>query len=846
MTPVSATADDPRRGAILVERGILTPAQLETALQLEKEHGRPLAEIVTVEFGVPHAQLSQILDGRWAQLDPDSCVDAHYTTPSHQGSTPAAAPNDTPLRMPHQAIPSAAAPNDTPLRMGEVLVGLSLVSHEDLEAALAIQEQKGGRLGEILVQRGVISRIELAGALAEHWSSLARRQGEVAGSGFQSVAATAAAPYELESLLARVEGLRADLVEGAAARDEVLSERLDRLSTRLDEVVSTAPAELMAQLESLTEERHRSAGVLDQLAADVVALGEQADAHREAMIGAESGQELVKAGELESLLARVEGLRADLVEGAAARDEVLSERLDRLSTRLDEVVSTAPAELMAQLESLTEERHRSAGVLDQLAADVVALGEQADAHREAMIGAESGQELVKAGELESLLARVEGLRADLVEGAAARDEVLSERLDRLSTRLDEVVSTAPAELMAQLESLTEERHRSAGVLDQLAADVVALGEQADAHREAMIGAESGQELVKAGELESLLARVEGLRADLVEGAAARDEVLSERLDRLSTRLDEVVSTAPAELMAQLESLTEERHRSAGVLDQLAADVVALGEQADAHREAMIGAESGQELVKAGELESLLARVEGLRADLVEGAAARDEVLSERLDRLSTRLDEVVSTAPAELMAQLESLTEERHRSAGVLDQLAADVVALGEQADAHREAMIGAESGQELVKAGELESLLARVEGLRADLVEGAAARDEVLSERLDRLSTRLDEVVSTAPAELMAQLESLSDRFERVERSAEDDRVRRESFESAVDWRLELLGAAISREFVAVTTEDTGHRESGNDPSRGSKKPKKSQRKRDDDGGQGGSKRRRHRQTGK
>jgi type IV pilus assembly protein PilB len=53
-------------------------------------------------------------------------------------------------------------------RLGEVLVGSGLVSLDEIEAALKLQQVSGQRLGEILVENGIVTESQLAKALADH------------------------------------------------------------------------------------------------------------------------------------------------------------------------------------------------------------------------------------------------------------------------------------------------------------------------------------------------------------------------------------------------------------------------------------------------------------------------------------------------------------------------------------------------------------------------------------------------------------------------------------------------------------------------------------------------------
>ena len=64
------------------------------------------------------------------------------------------------------ASPNTAAGN-AGQQLGDVLVLRGLVTHEQVQEALELQTQSGGRLGELLVHMGVLEERDLVGALAE-------------------------------------------------------------------------------------------------------------------------------------------------------------------------------------------------------------------------------------------------------------------------------------------------------------------------------------------------------------------------------------------------------------------------------------------------------------------------------------------------------------------------------------------------------------------------------------------------------------------------------------------------------------------------------------------------------
>ena len=63
-------------GAIMVERGLLTPAQLRAALEVQAERGGLLGEIVMAEFGVTRAQVSQVIAEQLSELESETGSEA--------------------------------------------------------------------------------------------------------------------------------------------------------------------------------------------------------------------------------------------------------------------------------------------------------------------------------------------------------------------------------------------------------------------------------------------------------------------------------------------------------------------------------------------------------------------------------------------------------------------------------------------------------------------------------------------------------------------------------------------------------------------------------------------------
>ena len=125
-------------GALFVERGLVSESQIRVALEIQRETGQQLGQILVERFGVSRKELASVVAEQWAKLG------------------------------------GSAGPEDSASwrRLGEIFVERGFVTQEELDQALARQRQTGERLGEALVAQGVISKFELAGALAEQMAVL--------------------------------------------------------------------------------------------------------------------------------------------------------------------------------------------------------------------------------------------------------------------------------------------------------------------------------------------------------------------------------------------------------------------------------------------------------------------------------------------------------------------------------------------------------------------------------------------------------------------------------------------------------------------------------------------------
>src|SRR6187431_1261130 len=119
-------------GALFVERGLLSESQIRVALEIQRETGQQLGQILVERFGVSRHELASVVAEQWAEFG-RSGADIDPAT------------------------------NESWRRLGDIFVERGFVTPEQLEHALARQRETGERVGEALVAQGSISKFELAG-----------------------------------------------------------------------------------------------------------------------------------------------------------------------------------------------------------------------------------------------------------------------------------------------------------------------------------------------------------------------------------------------------------------------------------------------------------------------------------------------------------------------------------------------------------------------------------------------------------------------------------------------------------------------------------------------------------
>lgn len=220
-------------GALFVERGLVSDSQVRVALEIQRETGQQLGQILVDRFGVSRKELASVVAQQWAKLG---------------GS---AGPED----------------NASWRRLGEIFVERGFVTQEELDGALERQRQTGERLGEALVAQGVISKFELAGALAEQMASLGETDASEEAVAEQAEATVHHLPIALDpsqipyGAIEVVEDLAIDEVEPTVPVELVVAaaEEPETVEPALEDLEPCAPVELVVAageelVETLDEE----------------------------------------------------------------------------------------------------------------------------------------------------------------------------------------------------------------------------------------------------------------------------------------------------------------------------------------------------------------------------------------------------------------------------------------------------------------------------------------------------------------------------------------------------------------------------------------------------------------
>jgi hypothetical protein len=717
--PVGSTVTSVRvAGALLVERGLVTPAQLAEALEHQRAHGGDLDEILPRLFKVARSEIAEAL----ADRDGARRID-----------------------------------------IGSILFATGVVDEKRLHEARERSVATGQPLGPILVEMGAITRLDLASALADQWadspaeilpSPAARDQrGGSRQADAEEVRSAMAALHA--SIRAAGDSIDPAVLEELHQREAALASRVGALEHAMAQPIEADPA-LVAEIHGIGESLVALRGSLADVASvdDVVALQASiADLDELRSRLAETASRADGAAPLDA----VEGLLADLAVLGTSVEE-LAGRSSQL-TALSETVAELAARPLGDLTlstKLDELREQVAGVITKVdgAAPIaelrLLLGDITDLSSRLDL-------------LEGAAKEVAGLRETVAELAErpAGDPGLAERLDELALRLEGVAVVADAasggdglhEAVAALSARIDE---SAGVSESVAT----LSAAVDGLRET------------DGVVRELVDAVDTLRSELAElgERPLSHAALAERVDDLARGFEGALAaldTRLGEAVANTEQLAPLAHQVADAADRLAA-LEGVGADLAMLRDdvAELRARPEPDTGLAERLETLAQRVEVLSLDALGPAAeAAVETVAERVAALAgahesatARIDELGERLSG-LRAELAAFGE--HAPAGEgLEALEGFVAELAE-----RVAGTAPASGLAalVLAVEELQSLLTPHERRLDDLERRVGAAEEradaarqASEEALGAMHARLDELAAATSARFDAVLGKL------------------------------------------------------------------------------------------
>jgi predicted nucleic acid-binding Zn-ribbon protein len=456
--------------------------------------------------------------------------------------------------------------------LGAILVENDLITQEQLDRALQLQEESGDRLGEIVIAQFGVSRLDLASVLAEQWAVV--RQASV----------TPAAPSR-SSHQGPLRPPQPELPTGAEARPrgrlgEIFVERGIITGDQLDDALH-AQRTSGERIGNILIER----GVISRLdLAD--ALAEQwaqlqmvrgpasASFPTPVFGGAIPAEPSTNRRPLDEIEQRLESLEHTVAEstGETKLDDEIRSRLSALEKRATTIGSEPPAP--ALVATVDELRARVDGLMAESAGGMVELRREVEALRSD-----------RADGVSELRATVASLTAGAEERDAAADDraghldrdlgELNARVQELAetaTRLQNDTKTAVDRLTDRLQSENERLIRLETSLTDHASQIEERLEQ-ESERLAIRLPDNDKLEALTRVTDELAERTDGLSArtaDLGAQAATRDGLtdLARRIDELSSRLLDAHDVADTleELHARIDSSAAE---SAAVSERMA-------------------------------------------------------------------------------------------------------------------------------------------------------------------------------------------------------------------------------------------------------------------------------------
>jgi len=794
-------------GSIFVEKGLITEEQLEHALDVQRETGERLGEILVDRFSVERLDLAGALAEQWAEYERGGAGD-ELSSPEEPALAPAPV-----LRAPGAVDPATAGKRP----IGEIFVERGLVTASQLEQALEEQRKTGGRLGEILVATGKLSRLELASALADQWATFQKLRPP------DEPVETDAATIPGGKIMPTPEVVApAPVMNGAAAE---LANRIESLSARVDELASANAGVSAIDQETLASTAAALTDRIDQLEGTL----SSRDDHEVAELRTRLDEVLAR---LDAPDAAVDDWRSELAEVAAnlrtrierVEESSSADRLTEVASRLDgltERVDSLPQPSEAWRDAIAE----LTGRLDALPLDsgdwrdaVRELGERLDvlaggsddwrsglAELAARVDAVHDESIAAGSDLfETLRKRVEHVEHDLA-GQANVGAVpeLGERIEALASRIDglpapsEEWRDAIAALETRFESLPAPSEEWREQIAELQARLDAMPQPSDEWR---------HELAALRErLDSLPAPSEEWRDAFAaletrfESLPAPSEEWREQIAELQARLDAMPQPSDewrhelAALRERLDSLPAPSEEWRGQIAQLQDRLDAMPQPSEEWR---------------GEVEALRARLESLPMPSDEWRHAVGE-LQDALGRQAIELQGLTARGDQHGSREVEEQLTER---LGTLETTVAELCSLASSADAlgarigaveERAAAISMHSAQEIellrrqlgefqaVQTTAAESVAARIDDvavrLRGELETAASALAR--TDAVDALATAVSETSETATA--------LGETVVRLERRLDESGAARTADLAALRARLEDVETRLGHQLA-------------------------------------------------
>lgn len=775
-------------GALLVERGLVTPAQLAEALEHQRANGGELEDVLQYLFAVQPDQVAEVVE--------------------------------------------AYRRHEISVDIGSLLIAAGAVGEESLDQARRRSAETGQPLGPILVEMGAISRLELASALADQWSDspaqilpppgIAERI--ESGTTSEDVEDLRFAMRALEDSVRaeRVAEARDDALEQLQLREDALAARIAALEIAIDQPIEVDP-DLVQEIHATTQRLAALQGSLEHVArAEDVA----------ALTGALGDLETLRLA-VEALDARTSDLPAPDALACALEDvAVLASRVDDAAASAGELVRRAEldtlrdavealgarppgdpelADRVAELAATPRRIEELSDAGERVEQQVAELRESAKAATStaAELDAVGATAARTAEDLAALRTVVDGLtslpaRVDELSGWPSRADELAESLRAVRDELAEVAGRPPGE------PGVAER------LDELGASVASLARSVESvDTVAQTVADVAGRVADVEGLAADLATLREALAELARRPDASDELLArvtglaDRVEALSAdALGPAAEAAVAGLAARVEELARRQANEAGQADQLRthlddlrAEIAVLRERRDGDPAVAVGAGALDAAVAelrirlegtapASTVASLLVAVEELQA-----AVAPLEALDGRIDAVEQRLGEAEARADAAARATEGAIGAVREQLDAAAEQTTAQLGTVLERLGRMESSIRGRDASDGDLRA-EVAALGGAVESVRATLgaellrLEQAwASEREALAERAAAAAASAAPAtdpggaapspaqVPPAPelARLARELERLSDRVMEQERSLVEHFARRE-----------------------------------------------------------------------